>query len=212
MNLRQRRRRIACGAAVLLALALVAACQPTRIAPGASDGAAGLAVDAGERLAAALTALTRGYTFEATVTVDGKLATRATGRSLRGGSEFLIQSQGAEITYRTIPPKAWVHDADAGWTELDAGSPLGDPIQALLAPKSIAQVGGDDGVLNLRAIYPAAAFGLPGDVIAVDIAVFRDGAIRTMYTAASPAGPAVSETQLTPAAGLTPIVAPAMTK
>ena len=189
------------GAAALFLVALLAGCQPAPAQPTSTS-------PAHARLTSTLQALVPGYTFEATVTVAGGVATRATGRWVNGAGDFVIAAQDAELTYRTVPPRAWVHDDESGWIELDSGSPLGNPIDALLKPTSLETVGEQGGTLNLRGTYPAATLGLPGDPVTVDLALRADGSVVATYRTPTPAGEAVSETRMTPAANLAPVTAP----
>jgi len=195
------------GAAALFLVALLAACQPTPsgtsvpASPSSTSPAQG-------RLTTALQALVPGYTFEANVTLAGSVATRATGRWVNGAGEFVIAAQNAELTYRTVPPQAWVRDDQSGWIELDSGSPLGNPIDALLKPTTLETVGEQGGMLNLRGTYPAAALGLSGDPVTVDLALGADGSVVASYRTPTPAGEAVSETRMTPASNLEPVTAP----
>jgi hypothetical protein len=199
------------GAAALLLVAVLAACQPAGPAgsPNSSASApAGETDSAQSRLTRTLQALIPGYTFEATVSLGGELATRAAGRWVNGSGEFDIEAQGATITYRTIPPQAWVYDDDAGWVELDSGSPLGNPIDALLKPTTLATVGGQGGGLDVRATYPAAALGLTGEPLTVDLKLGADGTVVATYRIDTPNGAAVSETRMTPRSNLEPVAAP----
>jgi hypothetical protein len=195
------------GAAALFLLVVLAACQPaaqdsTSARPSATSAAQG-------RLTTTLQALIPGYTFEATVSLDGDVASRASGRWLNGTGEFAIEAQGGALIYRTVPPQAWVHEDESGWTELDSGSPLGNPIDALLKPTNLAAIAEQGDALNLRATYPAAALGLSGDPVTVDLTLGGDGSVTATYRASTPAGEAVSETLMTPAANLEPVTAPA---
>jgi hypothetical protein len=196
------------GAAALFLVALLAACQPAQ--GGTSASAQPSNTSPGQdRLTTTLQALVPGYTFEATVFLDGNMATRASGRWLNGAGEFVIEAQGGALIYRTVPPQAWVHEDDSGWIELDSGSPLGNPIDALLKPTTLATVGGEGGGLDVRATYPAAALGLSGDPVIVDLALGADGSVTATYRTDTPGGTAVSETRMTPANNLEPVVAPA---
>lgn len=136
------------------------------------------------------------------------MASRASGRWLNGTGEFAIESQGAALIYRTVPPRAWVHEDESGWIELDSGSPLGNPIDALLKPTTLATVGEQGGALSFRATYPAAALGLSGDPVTVDLTIGGSGSVTATYRMPTPAGEALSETVMTPAANLAPVTAP----
>jgi hypothetical protein len=199
------RRRATRGAAVLFLVAVLAACQPATPAASTAPGGTFPALD---RLTTTLQRLIPGYTFDATVTIGGIVATHASGRWVSGNGEFLIEAQGGQLLYRTIPPRAWVHADDSGWMELDSGSPLGNPIDALNKPLTLEIVGGQGGGLDVRATYPAAAFGLSGDPITVDFELRADGSVLATYRAETPGGTAVSETRMTPASHLEPVAAP----
>lgn len=142
------------------------------------------------------------------MTVAGSEATRAIGRWVDGAGEFAIKAQDSELTYRTVPPRAWVHDVESGWIELDSGSPLGNPIDALLKPTTLTTVSEQGGTLNLRGTYPAAVFGLSGDPVSVDLMLAADGSVSATYRMDTAGGTAVSETRMTPVANLEPVVAP----
>jgi hypothetical protein len=193
------------GAAALFLIALLGACQPAAQdgspQPSATSAAQG-------RLTTTLKALVPGYTFESTVSLDGDLASRASGRWLNGTGEFAIEAQGGALIYRTVPPRAWVHEDESGWIELDSGSPLGNPIDVLLNPTTIATVGGQGDALSLKATYPAAALGLSGDPVTVDLTLAANGSVTATYRMDTPAGEAFSETLMKPAANLEPVTAP----
>jgi hypothetical protein len=193
------------GAAALFLVALLAACQPA-VQNGSPQPAATSAAQG--RLTTTLQALVAGYTFEATVSLDGDVASRASGRWLNGSGEFAIEAQGGALIYRTVPPRAWVNETESGWIELDSGSPLGNPIDALLKPTTLATVGGQGDTLRLKATYPAAALGLSGDPVTVDLTLGANGSVTATYRMATPAGEAFSETLMTPAANLEPVTAP----
>ncbi len=162
-----------------------------------------------ERLTRALTALKGGYTFETTLTVAGKDAAHVAGRWFGNNSELSITSGGATVTYRILPPTAWIEDDTGVWAEADASSAPTDPLTVLLAPIDVAAGSGSAGVDTLVATYPAKAFGLAGpDALSVTISIAPDGSIGTHYEATSDAGLGTSETTLIPAPSQDPILAP----
>jgi hypothetical protein len=172
---------------------------PDPVAPGSP----------GARLASAIDALAAGYTFDTTVSVGGQVATHVFGRAADGASDFVVESNGARITYRTIPPSSWVKQAGKAWVAVDSGVPDGDPLGALGTPSSIKVVSDDPKALELRADYPPAALGLTGTKpVAVSLILAPDGSLRATYAVPLGAGSASSVTTLTPAPGQEPIVAP----
>jgi hypothetical protein len=163
----------------------------------------------GGRLTSAISALAAGYTFDTTVSVAGQVATHVFGRAADGASDFVVESNGTRITYRTIPPRSWVKQAGKAWVAVDSGVPDGDPLGALGTPSSVKVTGDDPNALELRADYPAAALGLTGTKpVAVGLTLAPDGSVRATYTVPLGAGSASSVTTLTPAPGQEPIVAP----
>jgi hypothetical protein len=195
-------------------LALVA-CQPGGPTPssggptpGASQPAPGASA-AADHLAAAIEGLAAGYTFDTTVSVGGQVATHVFGRSAGGASDFVVESNGAEITYRTIPPRSWVKQAGKPWVAVDSGVPDGDPLAALTKPSSVTVTADDPKGLRLQASYPPAALGLTGTKpVEVTISVAPDGSVQASYGVPLGAGRATSLTTLTPSPGQEPIVAP----
>jgi hypothetical protein len=162
-----------------------------------------------DRLVRALDDLASGYTFESKITVGGKVATLAKGRWVGGASEFDVESNGTSIKYRALPPRSWVLESGSDWVELDAAIGGGDPLDALRRPTAVEVMSDVAGRVELRATYPAAAFGSSGDTsVAVTITLAADGSVSARYTTGSGTGQAASETVLRPASGQEPIGAP----
>ncbi|MBI2762181.1 MAG: hypothetical protein HYX54_00245 [Chloroflexi bacterium] len=216
------RRRRPKGGAVFLSLAvIVAGCGPS-LPPAASTSRPADSVPSPEssnvggtpegRLTTALMALKGGYTFETVLAVGGIEAASVAGRWYQGASELSITSSGATVTYRIIPPSAWLQDESGAWVEADAASATADPLSPLLAPSGIeiaAGPGGSDGTDAIVATYPAAALGLQGtDPVTVTISIAADGTISTRYETTLATGVGVSETVLKPAPAQDPISAP----
>ena len=133
------------------------------------------------------------------------MATHAKGRTLGDASDFVVDTNGATITYRTIPPRSWVQQPGKAWVAVDSGVPDGDPLDALRGPTSVAD--GGDG--TIQATYPPAALGLVGtNQITVILTIAADGSVGASYTVTLAAGPATSVTSLAPAPSQQPIVAP----
>ncbi len=212
------------GAAVLLLAALLlAACSPatapsgSRLAPGSpgldapssTPAAASSAASPSGRLAAALAAMDGGYTYTATVTVGASAVSTARGRSVGGSSEFVLTSNGASVTYRAIPPRAWVEQPGGAWVAVSGKVPAGSPIAALAGPTGIAVVADDAKGLALDASYPPAALGLGGSKpVTVRLLVAPDGTVTAIYRTAVGTDAASSTSVFTPASGLAPITAP----
>ena len=181
----------------------------TSAVPGATSGSPGSSQASGDRLAAAFAAMAAGYTFDSTVTVGGTVATHATGRWVAGSSEFVIESGGISITYRTIPPVAWVLKPGADWVVVAGAVPGGDPLDALGKPLSTAvSADGADG-LSLVGRYTAADLGLTtSGTVPVSLLIAPDGSVTATYSADATGGTATSVVMLRPAVNAEPIVAP----
>jgi autotransporter adhesin len=158
---------------------------------------------------ATLAAMTAGYTFDTTVTVGGKTATHVSGRSVSGGSEFIVESGGQSVTYRTLPPQAWVLKPGADWVQVDGQVSSGAALDALVKPQATKVVSDTTGGLVLDVSYPASALGLSGAAaVTVRMMVAPDGSVTATYSTDTSVGKAESTTILRPVAGLDPVVAP----
>jgi hypothetical protein len=199
------------GACLLALAAILAGCgNATNPTAPAGSGAAPGALDSGgaaARLAAVLSQLASGYSFDTTVTVGGQVATEAKGRWVGGASEFTVTTSGAAITNRSLPPRSWVLQAGAGWVEVNGTVPTGNPLDALKAPGSTTVVAQTSDMLELLATYPPAVLGLSGsNAVDVNLVLASDGSLKATYSAA--AGGATSATTITPDPGQVPIAAP----
>ncbi len=197
---------------------LAAACgqaTPTSPPPGGTpSGTAGspgpsFSGTPAERLTRAFASLRAGYTFDSTLTVKGKPAATVAGRRVGDASELVIESGGAKVTYRIIPPAAWLQQVEGEWIEAGSAVPTGDPLALLLAPLTVESGSGSSDADQLRATYPAAALGLSGtDPVIVTISISGDGSITARYETTVDGDPGVSETVLRPAGSQEPILAP----
>lgn len=170
----------------------------------------GPSVDGGARLTAAFKALAAGYRFDTTVTIADQVATHAAGRWLGGRSEFVVESAGTSLTYRSIPPRSWVLQDGGGWVELADKASSGDPLEPLSHPSAVTVVSFDAGTLALLATYPARTLGVSGSAsVPVQISIATDGRTTATYTVSTTAGAATTVTVLVAGKGLAPITVPA---
>ncbi len=197
-------------------LASDAAGSPPGAAGDASNGptggaSTGPAVDGSAPLMAAFKKMAGGYQFDATVTVGGQTATHAAGRWLGGRSEFVVESGGTALTYRSIPPRAWVYQDGTGWVELADKAPSGDPLEPFRHPTGVTVASQDATALVLRAMYPPKTLGVAGSAaVAVQIAVEPDGRTTATYTVDSSGGPVTTTTILIASKGAPiPVPSPA---
>lgn len=181
---------------------------PADTSTGGSSG--GLAVDGTAQLTAAFKAMAAGYRFDTTVTIASQVATHAAGRWLGGRSEFVVESGGTSLTYRSIPPRSWVLQDGGGWVELADKASSGDPLEPLSHPSAVTVVSTDADTLVLQATYPAKTLGISGsDSVPVQISISTDGRTTATYTVRTTAGAAMTVTVLVAGKGLAPITVPA---
>ncbi len=152
------------------------------------------------------------YSLDSTVTVGQEVATHAVGTWVSGASEVEVESGAATVTYRSLPPKAWIREGEDGdWVELAGEVPIGDPLDELRSPASVSVVTTDGSALELLATYPASALGLKGDgPVDVNLRLVADGSVVARYEALMSAGPAVAQTTIQPLADASPIPAPSL--
>ncbi|HTS15206.1 MAG TPA: hypothetical protein VMH24_06040 [Candidatus Sulfotelmatobacter sp.] len=207
--------------AVVLACGATPSASPASSTPtGQGSPAAGTADPGAARLHDALTSLGAGYDFDASVKLGGAVATEAKGRWIGGASQFVLDSGGRSVTYRSVPPNAWVQQGDGSWIATQGPIPSGNPLAAFLSPISVqsapAASPGPDGsgtpVTVMTATYAAAALGLSGtDPVAVTIQQGPDGSLTITYLSQTSAGAATSTTVLSPTTDTTPILPPGAT-
>jgi len=153
--------------------------------------------------------MTGGYTYDTQITVAGNVASQVTGRWVGGASEFILEAAGQSVTYRAIPPQAWVLKPGSAWVEVTGGLPSGDPVAMLAKPAGLQVISNAADALVVDATYPPSALGLTGTaVVTVRLTLAADGSVTASYTTQMSTGPAISTTVLKPASGLAPVVAP----
>jgi hypothetical protein len=167
-------------------------------------------IDPGAALAEALDRLAGAYAFESTLTVGEDVATTAIGRWVGGASETEVSSGAAMVTYRSIPPRAWVREGDdADWAELEGEVPNAPPLDALRAPSDLVVIDVGTTATTLQARYPAATLGQPGDApIPVTLVLGADGTVEADYTVAVGGNDAVARSLMSPLVDAAPIEAP----
>ena len=206
-------------ASVLACILLAGACSsspsPTNgpggsAGPGGSGGPASsgsVSPAARATLDAALAALTGSSEFTSRVTVDGALATSATGRTVGQATSLTITTAGRTVEYVRVPPNAWAREPGGTWVVVDADEAPDSPLAALAAPLTLVADPGNPATV-LTATYPATALGLTGDPASVTITV-AGTTVTFEYQATTSGRTVVSTTTLQPATDTTPIATPA---
>jgi hypothetical protein len=207
------------GGAILLAF-LVSGCAAGESSPslgarlgstGAvpSEAAASQAPSAtpAELLATALAPLQAAAEFETKVTVDDAVVVTSTGRSMGGSSQQTVTTGGKAVEYVHIPPSAWARQSGGSWVLVAADQAPGSPLDALAAPATLEVTARGGTAVTLRATYPAAALGLEGDPITVEITLDQSSVTFT-YRVEAAGHLSVSATTVRPSTVQDPIVAP----
>ncbi|HXG41011.1 MAG TPA: hypothetical protein VNJ28_08715, partial [Candidatus Limnocylindrales bacterium] len=164
-----------------------------------------------ELLQAALDRLASvGYRVEATVSVGGLVATRATGRGAGSAVELSIGAGGTTLTYRQIGTRFWVREGEGAWRELEAPSTAIDPLASLRHPLDVQFADGAaaDRALEFTVQYAGADLGLEVDVVSVDVRLAGDGTLRVRYATTVGGRAATSETTFEPEPNQSPILPP----
>lgn len=164
-----------------------------------------------ELLQAALDRLASvGYRVEATVSVGGVVATRATGRGTGSAVELSIDAAGTTLTYRQIGTRLWVREGEAPWRELEAPSTAIDPLASLRRPLDVQFAGGaaSDGALEFTVRYAGVDLGLEVAVVSVDVRLAGDGTLRVRYATTVAGRAAVSESSFELDPNQSPILPP----
>lgn len=212
------------GAALVASLVAVAACSDDGSSAdssgvasstvAASTTASGditttVAPNPGVVLQDALAALTAGYHFTSTVTVNGAQSLVADGDRIGDASRLTITSADATVAYIITAEGSYVRPGDGDWERLDVPPATSDPISALSAPSGIAPLPTADGSVQVRVTVAATALGIAADgMVDVDVTVVNGAVTQVSYTTAIEGGDATVVTVIGPIADPTPISAP----
>ena len=153
-----------------------------------------------------LDALAPGYHFVINATVNGAVALTTEGDQIGVASRQRVTSQGVTVDYIVLPEGTWKGE-NGVWEELEEPAPAVDPLAPLRTPSAVTVTGHSPELTTLVATYPAAAFGVPGDVI--DVTIELTGTTLRSFTYATPDGTGVSRTDIGPLTDTTPITSPA---
>ncbi len=199
----------ACSPAATSAAPPAASATVGQTAPPPAPTAASATSLPADRLAAAFAAMDGGYTYTATVKVGKSTVSTAKGRSVGGSSEFVLSTGGSSVTYRAIPPRAWVEQPGKTWVAVSGNVPAGSPIAGFTNPTGVSFVSDGAKGLAVDATYPPAALGLDGGKpVTVHLVLSPDGTVTMTYETTVGADPAATTSVFTPASGLPPIAAP----
>lgn len=212
--------RLRFGGAVLLSGILAACSVSAEGTPTASNSAATgspMAAASGspapdvpptERLTVVVSTLEAGSSFSSTVTVDGAVVLTTAGRSVADATEQTVVTSGRTVDYVQVPPQAWARESGADWVLVAAQQAPASPLETLAAPTSVQLGSETDGVLVLYATYAAAALGLEGTPVSVEVRV-EGKQVTFRYTAQTGTHHTESVTVFQPTPNPSPVEAPA---
>ncbi len=105
-------------------------------AAGAPDGA-----DAAVLLAEALAPLEQAASITSSVTVDGAVAARTSGRSVGSSLSLRVTSGGTSIDYVELPHKAWARQEGESWVLVGTSEAPQNPLAVLADPSTVVLAG-----------------------------------------------------------------------
>ncbi|MCU1392094.1 MAG: hypothetical protein JWM34_522 [Ilumatobacteraceae bacterium] len=165
--------------------------------------------DGAALLSAAVAAMSPGYHFDTTLTVNGAVALTADGDKVGDGTRVGVTQGEESVQYVITPAGSWVQPQGGDWQQLDSGTGTIDPVAALAAPSSV-QVTGTDGTATLvSAAVPATQLGLVDGPAVTLSARIDNGAITSVgYSTTVDDEPATMVASIGPVVNGSPVVAP----
>ena len=166
-------------------------------------------IDANGALQTGLAALTGGYHFSSTVTVNGTPTLTAEGDRIESSSSLILSGEGGTVSYIVTPEASFAQPEGGDWSQLDVAPATSDPIAALLAPVSVATIPTTDGTVMVRATVTALSLGIAAEGnVEVQVLLVNGAIAQITYTAPVEGGAAQVVSIISPVLDPTPIVAP----
>ena len=165
-------------------------------------------IDAAVLLSDALASYRNGYAFTATTTVNGQVANVQTGRWLEGSTEMTVSSGDGEVDYVITDQGQWTRLTGGDWEELEGSPPVGFPLDTIGTPDRLQVVDNDGDLVEVLAVYPAAALGFTGDEVAAQLRFVSGTLIEVSFSVETDGVTAESTTTLGPLTDITPVTAP----
>lgn len=186
-----------------------AAASSVAPAPGDSGAGTTVALDPATALQQGLAALSAGYHFTSSVTVNGAQTLVADGDRVGDASRLTITSNNATLSYVITSTGNYVKPGDGDWERLDVPPATTDPLTALAAASAVTALPPTDGYVQVRVTVPATALGIAADgAVDVDVTLQNGSIVQVTYTAAVEGGNATVITQIGPITDPTPITPP----
>jgi hypothetical protein len=158
-------------------------------------------------LATALAPLRAASAFETRVDLGGATVVSVKGRTVGDASRLTVVNDGKAVEYIEVPPKAWAREPKGKWVLVAAEQAPASPLDALAKPLDVIADADHPGPGALVATYPAAALGLEGAPLTVQITI-AGRTVTFRYTATTEGHETSSTTTIGPGSA-EPITAPA---
>ncbi len=166
-------------------------------------------VDGAALLQNALGAISAGYHFATTVTVDGATVLSAEGDRVADGTRLSVTQNSASVKYVITPVGTWVKPGDGDWQKLDTPAATTDPILALQSPTAVTVDSADPAATTLSVSVSAQSLGLTGDAQVVVAVAITGGSLRSVSYSATIAGKAAAvQASIGAVVDGSPVVAP----
>lgn len=149
-------------------------------------------VDGAALLQNALGAISAGYHFATTVTVDGATVLSAEGDRVADGTRLSVTQNSASVKYVITPVGTWVKPGDGDWQKLDTPAATTDPILALQSPTAVTVDSADPAATTLSVSVSAQSLGLTGDAQVVVAVAITGGSLRSVSYSTTIAGTAAA--------------------
>ena len=166
-------------------------------------------VDGAALLQNALGAISAGYHFATTVTVDGATVLSAEGDRVADGTRLSVTQNSASVKYVITPVGTWVKPGDGDWQKLDTPAATTDPILALQSPAAVTVDSADPAATTLSVSVSAQSLGLTGDAQVVVAVAITGGSLRSVSYSTTIAGKAAAvQASIGAVVDGSPVVAP----
>lgn len=166
-------------------------------------------VDGAALLQNALGAISAGYHFATTVTVDGATVLSAEGDRVADGTRLSVTQNSASVKYVITPVGTWVKPGDGDWQKLDTPAATTDPILALQSPTAVTVDSADPAATTLSVSVSAQSLGLTGDAQVVVAVAITGGSLRSVSYSTTIAGKAAAvQASIGAVVDGSPVVAP----
>ncbi len=161
-------------------------------------------------LAEAIDLVGDSYLFTSEVTVNGEIASTASGRNVGDAAELQLSQQATTLTYRSIGEMRWVQSSeDADWVQLEDSEESASPLSGLAQPTELLVISDDGSTVELLGTYDPAVLSLDTTGLLEVSLTIEDGVLASLdFSDEIGGGQIALRATFTPQDDLDPIVAP----